>query len=60
MGFGAIINSSLALFNLLPFGIFDGAKVIAWDKAAYGLAIAVAVILTFCSFFFVQAQLGLL
>jgi Zn-dependent protease len=60
MGFGAIINSSLALFNLLPFGIFDGAKVIAWDKAAYGLAIAVAVILTFCSFFFVQTQLGLL
>lgn len=29
--FGATINFWLAVFNLLPFGQFDGAKVIAWN-----------------------------
>ena len=28
---GVIINSSIALFNLIPFGIFDGAKILRWD-----------------------------
>jgi Zn-dependent protease len=28
---GITINASLALFNLLPFGIFDGVKVLKWD-----------------------------
>ena len=29
--FGATINFWLAVFNLLPFGQFDGSKVIAWN-----------------------------
>lgn len=58
-GLGTIINSSLALFNLIPFGFFDGAKVLAWNKAAYGLSVAAAVILTFFSYVIVQAGLGL-
>ena len=28
---GLSINSILALFNLLPFGMFDGAKIMRWD-----------------------------
>jgi Zn-dependent protease len=32
---GILINSSLALFNLIPFGVFDGAKIIKWNLAAW-------------------------
>ncbi len=28
---GVTINSSLAVFNLIPFGIFDGKKILRWD-----------------------------
>ncbi len=58
-GLGAIINSSLALFNLIPVGIFDGAKVLAWNKVAYGVAVGAAVLLTFLSFVLIQPSLGL-
>ena len=44
---GVIINSSLALFNLIPFGVFDGAKVLRWDWRAWVAATAVAAILYF-------------
>ena len=30
-GLGIYINAVLALFNLIPFGLFDGAKIIRWD-----------------------------
>jgi Zn-dependent protease len=36
------INSSLALFNLIPFGIFDGAKVLRWNKYVWIGAVIVA------------------
>jgi Zn-dependent protease len=39
---GIIINSSLALFNLIPFGVFDGAKVLRWDWRAWLAATLVA------------------
>jgi len=32
---GIMVNSSLALFNLLPFGIFDGLKVFFWSRKAW-------------------------
>jgi len=59
-GLGAIINSSLAIFNLIPFGFFDGAKVLEWNKAVYGVSVTAAAILTFLSFFLIQGSLGLL
>ncbi len=36
---GTNINASLSLFNLIPFGIFDGAKVVQWDKGVWVAAV---------------------
>jgi len=47
---GMNINASLALFNLLPFGVFDGAKVLKWNKAAWGAAVLAAGLLFLTSF----------
>ena len=33
--YGAIINAFLALFNMIPVGNLDGAKVLAWSKPVY-------------------------
>lgn len=38
---GYQINAWLALFNLIPLGVLDGAKIMAWSKAVWvGLALA--------------------
>lgn len=44
---GIIVNSSLALFNLIPFGIFDGAKIFRWDWRVWLASIAAAGVLYF-------------
>jgi Zn-dependent protease len=46
-GFGFYINALLALFNMLPFWIFDGAKVIAHSKPLYAAITITSVILVF-------------
>lgn len=39
--YGVIVNITLALFNMIPFGIFDGKKVWDWNKPVYfGMVIA--------------------
>lgn len=46
--YGVIINITLALFNMIPFGIFDGRKVWDWNKLVYiGMVIAALVLLYF-------------
>ena len=40
--YGFIINSWLGLFNMIPFWLFDGYKVLKWNKLAYGLIVAAA------------------
>ena len=45
--YGLTINSWLALFNLIPFGMFDGIKVIRWSWFAWGILMAVSVFLVF-------------
>jgi len=39
---GAQINIWLALFNLIPFGPLDGAKILKWSKGIWLITIAVA------------------
>ena len=45
--YGFFINSWLALFNMIPMGNFDGAKVLRWNKKVYGIIVAVALGLMF-------------
>jgi Zn-dependent protease len=33
--FGVLINLWLAAFNMLPFSVLDGKKVLAWSKGAF-------------------------
>ena len=40
--FGFQINTWLALFNMIPFGPFDGAKIWKWHKTYYFLIVIVA------------------
>lgn len=40
--FGLTINALLAAFNMIPVMPFDGAKIIAWNKAAYGITVIAA------------------
>jgi Zn-dependent protease len=44
-GYGAMINSWLAVFNLIPFGNFDGAKIYRWNKVVFGSLAAIGFVL---------------
>ncbi len=41
----AIVNSWLAIFNLIPFGPLDGAKIFSWNKLAWSGALGAAIAL---------------
>ncbi len=43
---GAAINAFMALFNLIPFGVFDGLKVFRWNKAVWLVLFALAAVTT--------------
>jgi Zn-dependent protease len=45
MGFS--INALLGIFNMLPFGPIDGAKVLSWSAVAFGVLIAIAALIAF-------------
>ena len=42
--YGVIVNITLALFNMIPFGIFDGKKVWDWNKPVY-IVMIIAILL---------------
>lgn len=46
-GYGFLINTWLGLFNLLPFGNFDGKKILVWNKVVYGAMVGVAFVFMF-------------
>ena len=43
--YGFVVNSWLALFNMIPFGLFDGSKILRWNKLAYASIVVFAGIL---------------
>ncbi len=47
---GFTVNSFLALFNLIPFSILDGAKVFRWNPIIWVAVTAVAGLMVFYSF----------
>lgn len=48
--YGLLINAMLGAFNMIPFGDFDGVKILRWSKAAYASITIVAAILVVISF----------
>ncbi|HWQ95930.1 MAG TPA: site-2 protease family protein [Candidatus Methylomirabilis sp.] len=53
--YGVIINIVLALFNMIPFGVFDGRKIWDWNKLVYIGFVASALLLLYL--FVVNMQL---
>ena len=48
--FGLLINSFIALFNLIPFGVLDGFKVFFWNKTVWATVFFAALALTVYSY----------
>lgn len=48
-GYCGMINAWLGAFNLIPFGNFDGRKILRWNKLVYGVMVGVAAILVISS-----------
>ena len=49
-GYGAIINSWIAAFNMIPIGNIDGKKILNWNKVAYFTTAGAAVLLLVFSY----------
>ena len=43
--YGTLINAWIAIFNLLPFGNFDGVKILRWNKLIYGMLALTAIVI---------------
>lgn len=43
--YGVMINTWLGLFNLIPFAMFDGRKILGWNKAVYGFLVGTGLVL---------------
>lgn len=44
---GYSLNAYIGLFNMIPAGPFDGAKVLAWSPLYFGITVAIALVMTF-------------
>ncbi|MBN2151952.1 MAG: M50 family metallopeptidase [Candidatus Lokiarchaeota archaeon] len=44
------VNAWLALFNMIPAGVFDGRKIFLWNKVAFGCIITSAGVLVWASY----------
>ncbi len=50
---GAAFNAWIALFNLIPFGMFDGFKIFLWNKKIWILTFTISLVLTIISYKFI-------
>ena len=48
---GVTVNSTLALFNLIPFGVFDGVKIMRWNMKVWLVTTGIALSLYLYSSF---------
>jgi Zn-dependent protease len=55
----ALLNGYIAVFNLIPFGIFDGFKIFGWNKTVWALAFTVSATLTAFSYILATGYLTL-
>jgi Zn-dependent protease len=44
---GFKLNAWIGLFNMIPAGPFDGAKVLAWSPLYFGITVAIGILLAF-------------
>jgi Zn-dependent protease len=44
---GFRFNAWLGLFNMIPAGPFDGAKVLNWSPVVFGITVGIGIVLTF-------------
>ena len=47
---GAFINSYIAVFNLIPFGILDGFKIFYWNKRIWIVSFVISIVLMVISY----------
>jgi len=45
--FGFTVNAWIGLFNMLPFGVFDGKKILAWSKPVFWGMVIIGVAMVF-------------
>jgi len=45
--YGFMINTWLALFNMIPFGMLDGKKILKWSKPVYFLILGISILFMF-------------
>ena len=45
--YGFFINAWLGLFNMIPFAMFDGKKILNWNKVVYGVLVGVGILFQF-------------
>ena len=45
--YGLLINSWLALFNMIPFWNFDGKKIFIWNKTIWLSVVAVSILFVY-------------
>jgi Zn-dependent protease len=54
----AMFNATIAVFNLIPFGILDGFKIYSWNKKIWALAFAASVALAVPAFYLASPFMG--
>ena len=47
---GFVINSYLAMFNMIPFFMFDGKKVFDWNKVVFSIVFLISIALVFLQY----------